>query len=144
MIVKNRITKFINSPFLPHIVAPIILISPVIFSGKALFWGTPATQFVPWWKFSFDTILAGHLPLWNPQSGMGAPLIANYQSALFYPPNWLYFISYVIGGLPVLAWTQAVIVTAHLILSSIGMSLFCRRMGLGKLEIGRASCRERV
>ena len=133
MIVKNRITKFINSPFLPHIVAPIILISPVIFSGKALFWGTPATQFVPWWKFSFDTILAGHLPLWNPQSGMGAPLIANYQSALFYPPNWLYFISYVIGGLPVLAWTQAIIVTGHLILSSIGMSLFCRRMGLGKL-----------
>jgi len=133
MIVKNRISKLINSSFLPHIVAPIILISPVIFSGKALFWGTPATQFVPWWKFSFDTVLAGHLPLWNPQLGMGAPLIANYQSALFYPPNWLYFISYVIGGLPVLAWTQAIIVTGHLILSSVGMSLFCRRMGLGKL-----------
>ena len=67
----------------------LILLSPVLFTGKALFWGTSAAQFISWWKWAFDTILSGHLPLWNPLVGMGAPLIANYQSALFYPPNWL-------------------------------------------------------
>jgi hypothetical protein len=133
MSIKIIIRRLLHLPYLPLVIAPIILLSPVLFTGKALFWGTPATQFIPWWKWSFDSILSGNLPLWNPLLGMGAPLIANYQSALFYPPNWIYFIFYIIGDVPALAWSQALLVTLHLIWSGIGMAVFTRKIGLGKL-----------
>lgn len=133
MSLKNNLRRLFQLPYLPLVIAPIILLSPVLFTGKALFWGTPATQFIPWWKWSFDSILSGSLPLWNPLLGMGAPLIANYQSALFYPPNWIYFIFYIIGDVPALAWSQALLVTLHLIWSGLGMAVFARKIGLGKL-----------
>jgi hypothetical protein len=129
--------KIINKdwilPFVPLIFTPILLFSPVLFTKKALFWGTPSTQFVPWWQWSFDSLLTGSLPLWNPLVGMGAPLIANYQSALFYPPNWLYFGFYLVGGISALAWSQAFVVTLHLIASGLGMAFLGRKLGFGKL-----------
>lgn len=128
-----RILRIFCLPFFPIVVAPFILLSPVLFTGKALFWGTPSTQFVPWWAWAWDTLLSGHLPLWNPLLGMGAPLAANYQSALFYPPNWLYFLFYAVGGISALAWSQALVVALHLVWSGTGMALLARRLGLGKL-----------
>jgi hypothetical protein len=64
---------------------------------------------------------------------MGAPLIANLQSALFYPPTWIYFGGYVIGGLPVMVWMQGVLLTAHLIWAGLGMAALTRRLGLSPL-----------
>ncbi len=63
-----------------------------LLGGETLFWGLPALQFYPWRSFGFDEIRAGRLPLWNPYNGNGAPLLANYQSALLYPPNWLHLL----------------------------------------------------
>ena len=125
--------RIFHQPYLPIIVAPLILFAPLLFSGKALFWGTPALQFVPWWSWAWETFLDGHLPLWNPLLGMGAPLIANYQSALFYPPNWIYFLTYAIGGVGFMAWAQALMVTLHLIWAGLGMALLARKLGMGKL-----------
>lgn len=56
--------------------------------GEVFFWGLPALQFYPWREYALALLRAGHLPLWNPYSGAGAPLLANYQSALLYPPAW--------------------------------------------------------
>ncbi|MCK4725494.1 MAG: hypothetical protein KAT29_06820, partial [Anaerolineales bacterium] len=58
------------------IAAPLILFAPVVLTGKALFWGTPSLQFVPWRDFAWNILKSGNLPLWNPLLGMGAPLIA--------------------------------------------------------------------
>ncbi|MEJ2150454.1 MAG: hypothetical protein P8Z40_13375, partial [Chloroflexota bacterium] len=58
--------------------------------GKVIFWGVPLLQFYPWQKMAFDALRSGALPLWNPLLGNGAPLLANYQTAVFYPPNWLH------------------------------------------------------
>jgi len=107
--------------------------APVFLSGQALFWGTPAAQFVPWWSWAWETLRGGHLPLWNPLLGMGAPLLANYQSGLLYPPNWLYFILAAIGGTPALAWGISLLVAAHLAWAAIGMAFLARRLGLGIL-----------
>jgi hypothetical protein len=109
------------------------LLAPVFLTGKALFWGTPLLQFVPWWSFAWSTLLDGNLPLWNPLLGMGAPLLANYQSALFYPPTWIYLLLYAIGGTPVLAWGQAPLVSLHLAWAALGFALVIRRLGLGLL-----------
>jgi hypothetical protein len=129
----QKIRRFDAFPFFVLIAAPLVLLSPVLTMGKALFWGIPALQFVPWWKWAYDTLLSGHLPFWNPLLGMGAPFIANYQSALFYPPNWTYFLFYVAGGITGLAWSQALVLAIHLTWSGFGMALLMRRLGSGKL-----------
>lgn len=123
--------RFLTLPITFTVITPIILFSPIIFTGKALFWGIPSTQFIPWWSLAWGYIRDGRAPLWNPYSGMGAPLLANYQSAIFYPPHWFFLIMDSLGGIAWMAWAQAILVTAHLIWSGIGMVLFCRRMGLG-------------
>ncbi len=48
------------------------------------------SPFFVWHALVSQRIQAGHsLPLWNPYVFSGHPLIANMQSALFYPPNLL-------------------------------------------------------
>ncbi len=121
--------KVLKLPYLPIILTPIILFSPFIFGGKALFWGTPSLQFVPWWDWAWETIRNGYLPLWNPLVGMGAPFIANYQSALFYPPIWSYFLLHWVGGAPLMAWGQALFISFHLIVAGMGMAFLIRRLG---------------
>jgi hypothetical protein len=120
-------------PYFPVLVAPFILFLPIWLTGKALFWGTPFLQFLPWWNYAWESLRSGSLPLWNSQLGMGAPLIANYQSALFYPPNWLNFGLAAAGSLPLLAWGQALLVALHLAWAGLGMILLARRLGLGVL-----------
>ena len=118
---------------LPLLAAPFILLAPVYLRGQALFWGTPLLQFIPWWNDAWEALSAGHLPLWNPDSGMGAPLMANYQSALFYPPTWWYFLLGWLGRVEWMAWGQALGVAAHLAWSGLGMAWLVRRLGLGTL-----------
>ena len=113
--------------------APFLLLAPVFLTGKALFWGTPALQFIPWQAFAWETLLHGELPLWNPWLGMGAPLVANYQSALFYPPNWLGLAAYATGGVAALAWLQAPLAALHLAWGGWGMARLARRLGLDSL-----------
>jgi len=51
-----------------------------------------STEFVYWREFGFDQLRAGHLPLWNPHVFSGAPFMGGFQSALLYPPNWIYLV----------------------------------------------------
>ena len=41
-------------------------------------------------EFGAAQLRLGHLPLWNPHLCGGTPFAGNWQSALFYPPNWIY------------------------------------------------------
>jgi hypothetical protein len=111
---------------------PFVLFAPIILRGQALFWGTPLTQFIPWWTSAWEMIARGVLPLWNSEIGMGAPLIANYQSALFYPPTWIYFILFHFGDVPAMAWGQAIMVVFHLSWAAFGMALLSRHLGVSK------------
>ena len=108
-------------------IGPILLFGPMLVRGEVLYWGTPMLQFVPWHQFAIEVLKSGHLPLWNPLLGMGAPLLANYQSALLYPPNIILFF---FGP----AYGHGVLVTLHLIWAGIGMALLVRRLGLGSLS----------
>jgi len=57
-------------------------------------------QFLPWREFGFSELAKGNLALWNPHIYSGAPFFGGMQSALLYPPNWLYLV------LPVVAATN--------------------------------------
>src|SRR6185312_1197927 len=46
----------------------------------------------PWRILSFDLLKQGIIPLWNSYAFAGNPLIANLQSAFFYPLNILFLL----------------------------------------------------
>src|SRR5207302_5504717 len=47
-------------------------------------------QLYPWKTLSMSLLKQGTFPLWNPYNFSGAPLFANFQSAILYPLNILY------------------------------------------------------
>src|SRR6266545_3805992 len=51
-----------------------------------------AHQFLFWREFGFGELARGHVALWNPYLFCGAPFCGGFQSALFYPPNWIYLL----------------------------------------------------
>lgn len=85
-----------------------------------------ALQFVHWRKFGFDELRAGHLALWNPHIYSGAPFFGGFQSALLYPPNWLYLC------LP-LGVAINTGIALHVFLTGFGMFLWMRERGLHPL-----------
>ena len=54
--------------------------------------GDLTKQFVWWRQFGFEELRKGHLALWNPHLFCGAPFFGGFQSALLYPPNWLFMV----------------------------------------------------
>ncbi len=76
-------------------------------------WKTVVVREMKQWKF----------PLWNPYNFSGAPLLANYQSQVFYPLTLLYFVF----PQPT-AWSIMVILQP--ILGSLFLYLFATEIGL--------------
>jgi hypothetical protein len=113
-------------PWLTILAGPAALFGGDLVRGRVLFWGTPLLQFGPWRLHALEMLRHGELPLWNNLVGMGAPLLANYQSALLYPPNWILAI---VG----VAWGQTLLVALHLVLAGAGMVALTRRLGVGLL-----------
>lgn len=80
-------------------------------------------ELYPWKTLVIDAIRQKTLPLWNPYSFSGTPLLANYQSQALYPLSFLYLI------LPQhIAWT--IMMMLQLFLGLVFMYLFARVIGL--------------
>lgn len=91
MFVKMSTLK--PSQLLPPIllaILPLILFWRWLIYGEVLYWGTIMLQFWPWHHLVRESLLQGQWPLWNPLLGNGTPLLANLQSAVFYPPNLIF------------------------------------------------------
>ena len=69
------------------------------------------------------SVMAGELPLWNPQILAGAPLLADAQGSVLYP---LDLALYWLPLAEAFAWYSAI----HLALAGIGMYVFGRVLGL--------------
>ena len=80
--------------------------------------------FYPWLTFAARNIRAGSLPFWNPYAYAGSPFIANGQSAVFFPGNWIFFL------LPTdwIAYGSVVSAVLRLMLAGIFTYLFLRRI----------------
>lgn len=119
------------------LLAPLLLVLPLMARGQVLYWGTPSLQFIPWWSYALDSLRQGALPLWNPLNGFGAPLIANYQLAFFYPPNWILLLLGALAGpanqAAAIAWGFMLLVVLHLAWAGLGIALLLRRLGFGWL-----------
>jgi uncharacterized membrane protein YfhO len=51
----------------------------------------PVRQQIPWKKLVVDAEKNLSIPVWNPYNFAGTPLLANFQSAAFYPLNALFY-----------------------------------------------------
>ena len=76
--------------------APLLLLAlPLLFYhqlafGRMIFArGDAFNYFYPYWDARNEAWRAGQLPLWTDDLFMGAPLLANPQIGVYYPPNWL-------------------------------------------------------
>lgn len=118
------------------VLGPLLLFAPTLLSGRSLFWGTPALQFIPWRVYAWQQVLSGNLlPTWNALNGMGAPLLANYQLAWFYPPGWLLWPFAAFWGNEGLAWAHTLLAALHLAWAGIGMVRLLRHIGAN--EVGQ-------
>jgi uncharacterized membrane protein YfhO len=114
-------------------IGPIILIGSLILTGKVIFWGTAYLQFLPWRAAGWEQISGGFVPLWNSYNGYGTPLLANYQSAFFYPPNILVWIFAYLNGNQGIALAQTILILLHLVMAGYGMVYLTKELGFSKL-----------
>jgi Bacterial membrane protein YfhO len=96
-----------------------LLAGQIVFHRDSALWLFPARWFVR------HALLSGQSPAWNPYQGLGFPLLADPQYALFYPPQWLFLL--VPDGM--VAYLVSWFSLAHLIWGGVGMALLTRRMG---------------
>ena len=75
-------------PFAFFVLAALFLYD-VALTGRAYLLRDILTFFHPWQSAVRASIRAGALPLWNHDVFCGLPLLANLQSGVFYPANWL-------------------------------------------------------
>src|SRR3989344_1582165 len=84
------------------------------------------TQIYPWRYLAIEMWKSGQVPLWNPYSFSGTPLLANYQSAVLSPFNALFFI------LPFVdAWSILVLIQP--LMAGNFMYLFVRSLERSKI-----------
>lgn len=91
---------------------------------NALIWDA-AAQYYPWRAFAHHAIAGGVIPLWNPFQFCGMPFVANSQSAVFYPPNGLFYLLD-----PARAF--AIAAALHLLLAGLFTYLLLRALGCGR------------
>ena len=107
--------KIFLSVLLPlSLIALLVLIfsHEMIFSDKIPLFRDLGPFFYPM-RFSLaESIGAGEFPLWDRRVGLGFPLLANFQSGAFYPPNLLYAL------LPFFAAIKAVFIFHYLVAAS--------------------------
>jgi hypothetical protein len=71
---------------------PLIVFMPMYISNQVVGWLDFPFYFLPFRMLTADYIQHGIMPFWNPYIYCGNPLMANMQSAVFYPLNIFYHV----------------------------------------------------
>jgi hypothetical protein len=89
--------------------------------------GASAWQLEPWFTIAVDQWSSGTVPLWTPYQGFGAPLAANFQSAVFDP---LLMIPIAVAGVPL---GQDVAILGLFLAGMLAAFAFARVLGMTRL-----------
>jgi hypothetical protein len=113
------------------VLATLALLPMLVFLRPALLLGVfyfhdVQNYFYPYHALTAALLARGELPLWNQYAFSGIPLIGDGQSAMFYPPNWLFF---VLPGNAALNYD----VLIQFSIAGVGLFLFARSLGLWRL-----------
>jgi hypothetical protein len=114
-----------------RITAALLLLPFLVLLPAALVRGVFYLHDIQYYFYPYHAVQAallhqGELPLWNPYAFSGMPLIGDGQTAMFYPPNWLFFI---LPGAAALNYD----VLLQFSIAGAGMFLFGRHLGAGRL-----------
>jgi len=112
----------------------ILLAAPVILIFAGILFGPEGVvlselnsdlllQGVHWREFGFGELRNGNLPLWNPHVFSGMPFLGSFESAMLYPPNFIYMV------MP-LAKAITVSTMLHLLLAGMFMYFWALRQRL--------------
>ncbi len=85
-------------------------------------------QFYVWRDLVLQAWGHGQPALWNPYALCGTPLLANSQSAVFYPPHIILGVLHI----PV-AFSMALLAWFHLSLAGLGVAWLSRQFGAGRM-----------
>ena len=87
----------------------------------------PVRQIYPWKELVVDNLFKLSLPLWNPYEMAGKPLLANFQSGVFYPLNVIFILKpfYV-------SWS--IFVISQMFLSGIFLYLYLKNLKLSSIS----------
>lgn len=99
--------------------------NPGSFPNKAQYFDV-LRQLYPWKTVVVDLLKVGEIPFWNPYNFSGSPLLANFQSAVFYPFNFIYFIFSQVTAWSVLVFLQP-------LLASVFTYFYARKIGISKI-----------
>jgi hypothetical protein len=120
--VSNKFAATIKTEdFLAFMALAVMLVwfcDEMIFSGKIPFFRDLVSYFYPI-KFSVaEAFKAGELPLWDRRMAAGFPIMAGFQSAVFYPPSIVFYL------LPFFAAVQFTFVFHYAVAASGSYILF--------------------
>lgn len=87
----------------------------------------PIRQQFPWRELSIAEVKNWQLPLWNPYNFTGTPLLANIQSGVFYPLNFLFLILPFATGWSLLILSQTLLIMLF-------MYLYLRNLRLSEVS----------
>lgn len=98
----------------------------------------PVREQYPWKNLVITAEKKLSLPLWNPYNGAGTPLLANFQSAAFYPLNILFFIIPFNFAWGLLVFSQPLLagLFAYLYLDNLRLSKYASILGAITFSFG--------
>jgi hypothetical protein len=93
--------------------------------------GDQVAEMIPWSNLAWMQVHAGHLPLWDPFSGLGLPLAFNWQSGAFSLPVAIGYL------FPIhIAYTVQIVVTV--VVAGTGAYVFARVLRIGVMGAAAA------
>jgi len=125
-VIKQRRSRIWGPSLLVLLLAAAAMFGDVLFTGRSVLLSSGADmvrEYVPAREFGFDQLRRGNLALWNPYIYGGAPFFGNFQSALLYPPNWLFLV------LP-LSVAVNLNIALHVLMCGLFMAVWAGRRGL--------------
>lgn len=99
----------------------LLVYAPLLLTNRVLATGDAFAYFTPYRDYANAALRAGRLPLWNPYLFLGAPFLANPQTAIFYPLHWPFI------ALPA-AQSLLASLALHLWLAGLGAAVYVRRV----------------
>ncbi len=75
------------------VVAALAVFGPPLARHEVFTFRDHTDYFAPMRLYTAMHLRAGRLPLWNPYNGSGEQWLANPQTAVFYPPAWVFLVS---------------------------------------------------
>lgn len=113
------------------LISAVILFFWEILTRQRFLWEDILYQYYPFNFFLFRNLRRLHLPLWNPYMFAGMPFLADIQTQVFYPPNWLFAF---LGNLNQshVYWLVELKCILHLLLGAVGFYTFMRELRLSR------------